>query len=529
MTKFFAKDKNQSHNISNIDIYLAISLGVFWIGLFSRTLAPGLLTGDSGEFQFLTHQLGHAHTTGYPVYLLFGKLFTLIPIKDIAFRVNFFSAFTAGITLVFLYLSCLLIWSSRFGSLIGTTCIGISSIFWSQAVIAEVYTPGSLFTSGIIFTILLWWYKKDSRYLFIAGLLGGLSIGVHVNVSLLLPAVILLMVTYENKSGEIWLRAITGVFVGVILSIAAFMVVDIRSGNHDTFSTIYRPAISSWNLQPEDIDSPQERFLFLYTATQWRSAMFMNPWRVMPDEIRDYALHLTENYSLVALFLALLGVSSIIKKDSKLGLFFLFSFLSHNIFVYNYPIGDIYVYYIPGFLVIAIFIAGGVTYLLQHLRISNPTSLVILKALVQIGIFLGVIYPFLQSRINFVKDAETFFDYPNYPAISESINWKKNLIGALNDIEDNAILLTDWDNVYPSLYILRILQNRYDVIVVELKPFSKNPSLADSTINYIYQNIDNHPIYLTYKHHSLAQAGFHLDLIRKGSPSIYRISRIEDK
>jgi hypothetical protein len=68
-----------------VDLLLALLVGVLSFALYMRTLVPWLLPGDSGEFQVLIPQVGIAHTTGYPVYMLLGKLFiTLVPVADIA-------------------------------------------------------------------------------------------------------------------------------------------------------------------------------------------------------------------------------------------------------------------------------------------------------------------------------------------------------------------------------------------------------------------------------------------------------------
>jgi len=44
------------------------------------------------------------HPTGYPVYVLIAKGFTFFPLGDIAYRVNFLSAFAASLTLFLTYL-----------------------------------------------------------------------------------------------------------------------------------------------------------------------------------------------------------------------------------------------------------------------------------------------------------------------------------------------------------------------------------------------------------------------------------------
>src|SRR5688572_6250461 len=86
------------------DIAVSVLLALGALALYVRTLAPTLLLGDSAEFQTLASTLGVAHPTGYPVYLLLGKLFTWLPTGSIAYRVNLLSASAAALGLALLYL-----------------------------------------------------------------------------------------------------------------------------------------------------------------------------------------------------------------------------------------------------------------------------------------------------------------------------------------------------------------------------------------------------------------------------------------
>ena len=66
--------------------------GLAALALYLRTLAPDVLVGDSGEFQFTGAILGVPHPTGYPLYTLLGKLLSLLPVGDVAYRINLSSA-----------------------------------------------------------------------------------------------------------------------------------------------------------------------------------------------------------------------------------------------------------------------------------------------------------------------------------------------------------------------------------------------------------------------------------------------------
>src|SRR5215213_3239514 len=94
----------QDFLMQHLDLIFGFSLFVMSLTLYMRTLAPSLLYGDSAEFQTIAYTLGIGHPTGYPVYVLLAKLFTLLPRGEIAFRVNLFSAFSAALTIGLIYL-----------------------------------------------------------------------------------------------------------------------------------------------------------------------------------------------------------------------------------------------------------------------------------------------------------------------------------------------------------------------------------------------------------------------------------------
>ncbi len=74
------------------------TVGVFAVALlvYIRTLLPGSSFGDWGEMQMIPAQLGVPHPTGYPLYVLLGKAFSLLPIGSVAYRANLLSAVAAA-------------------------------------------------------------------------------------------------------------------------------------------------------------------------------------------------------------------------------------------------------------------------------------------------------------------------------------------------------------------------------------------------------------------------------------------------
>ncbi|MBA2440882.1 MAG: DUF2723 domain-containing protein, partial [Rubrobacter sp.] len=83
--------------------------------VYLLTLAPSVLPYDSGMFQARAHVLGIGHPTGYPTYIMLGKLFTYLPFGDVAYRVNLSSAVYGALAAPVVYLAALRLVPGRFG------------------------------------------------------------------------------------------------------------------------------------------------------------------------------------------------------------------------------------------------------------------------------------------------------------------------------------------------------------------------------------------------------------------------------
>jgi uncharacterized membrane protein YvlD (DUF360 family) len=147
---------------------LAFASAILAAALYLRTLAPGVLGGDSGEFQFAAWLGGFAHPTGYPLYLLLGYLWThLLPFGDAAWRMNAFSALWGAVAVGLLYLLARRIlqmiappaWPASIGRLLGLLAAAIFAVtptFWSQAVVAEVYALNAALIVAILLALVTW-------------------------------------------------------------------------------------------------------------------------------------------------------------------------------------------------------------------------------------------------------------------------------------------------------------------------------------------------------------------------------------
>lgn len=141
------------------DLATGVVLCLGALGLYMRTLAPSVafMFDDTLELQYIVPRLGIIHQTGYPLYALLGKLFTLlIPLNDTAFRLNLLSAVVGACAVGMLYLVLRHLLVHRWAAVVGAATFAMGQTFWSQAVIAETYTTQMLIVTGLLYVALIW-------------------------------------------------------------------------------------------------------------------------------------------------------------------------------------------------------------------------------------------------------------------------------------------------------------------------------------------------------------------------------------
>ena len=140
------------------DALLAVCCLLLALALYLQTLAPSVaaLFDDTLEFPLICYRLGIAHPTGYPLYILLGKLFTLGPWQNVAWSVNLLSAVAGALTVGLVYLATRQLTRRRWPALLGAGALAVSPIFWSQAVVAEVYTLNAAFVAALLWLVLRW-------------------------------------------------------------------------------------------------------------------------------------------------------------------------------------------------------------------------------------------------------------------------------------------------------------------------------------------------------------------------------------
>ena len=183
-------------------LWLSLIVGLAALVVYVRTMCPTIYVGDSGELAAAVHVVGIPHPPGYPLYVLLGKLFSvLIPVGTPAFRLNLFSAVCSSLSVTFL---CLTLSTLRFPWYVAAAVSltwAFSASLWSQSGIARVYALGALVSSLASFFVVHWyvnaieWHARpgDFYWLILAAIVVGLGLANHPVVGAHGPAVLLLV------------------------------------------------------------------------------------------------------------------------------------------------------------------------------------------------------------------------------------------------------------------------------------------------------------------------------------------------
>lgn len=205
--------------------------------------APRTVTlEDSGIFIMSADALGVSHPPGYPIHSMLGKLFTLLPIGSVAYRIHLLSA-------LFGALSCgALLVVARFLALPATVATvvalsyGVSREFWAQAIIAEVYSLNTFFFFTAMALALRYVETGSRRVLQGGAFVVGLGLAHHWPLFLLsLPGVIaLLRPRWREMTRDLW-RTLPALVLGLL----PYLYVLVRS-LQDPAISFYGP-LDSWD------------------------------------------------------------------------------------------------------------------------------------------------------------------------------------------------------------------------------------------------------------------------------------------
>jgi len=501
------------------DILFAGLIGLSALALYIRTLAPSLLWGDSAEFQTLSYTLGMTHPSGYMTQIMLGKLFTYIPVGNIAYRVNLMSAFFGALAVAQVYLIVRMLSGLPIAGISTAMMLALSELFWRRALVAESYAIAASMVATIWLLFLCWRRTQNWAYLFAAGLAGGLSTGIHSTVLMTAVSVLVIMAMTARKRAD-WIGAAAGALLGIGLTFSFFLYLDHRDPPSSIYNAVYRPSLSAIGLTINDSDTPLERFFAIFPAQHFWDYYFT----ASPAEVSRRLVEYLSFYPAWAVVLILIGIFALYKRDWRDGLYPLIAFLIVWGFAVTVAFSVYQEFYTPASIFVYVWFGLGASIILELLEQIFQKQQAGTRVLQIVVSILLIALPLWQSRrdlnLAITSGYTTFVRRDHIYPIFAPDKAIHDAMKIINRIEDDAIVFADWDKLYSYIYTAHIEERRTGITFHEAW-ITDNPSLARTTLAYIDANIDIRPIYFAVFMPELTE----LYQVQQINATLYRIRR----
>ncbi len=173
---------------------IALLAGGLALLVYELTLAPSLTWahwgGDGGDFITAAVTGRMPHPPGFPLYLALARLWVLLPLRNPAWRLNLLSALMAAGAVTLTAFALQRREKSPWIVLAASLTLAFAPLFWSQALITEVYTTATFFVALANCELRITNYEPpipNPQSLIFNGLLCGLGMSVHPTLVFLMP------------------------------------------------------------------------------------------------------------------------------------------------------------------------------------------------------------------------------------------------------------------------------------------------------------------------------------------------------
>jgi tetratricopeptide (TPR) repeat protein len=432
---------------SRITILFAVPAFLLPLLLYIYTLCPTVPVGDGGELICAAHDLGIAHPTGYPLFCLLGRTFSLLlPVNNVAVKLNLMSALLAALTVLvafflaretFPQLSLKDSFRVPLAALISALVLAFSRTLWSHAVQTEVYALHAFLVAVLLLILVRWLRTGDARMAHLGAFLFGLSLTNHTSAMILVVPVLFVMVRGRER---LRLREhLPGLLLFFFLGISLYLYLPWRSalqppndwGDPETLARL-------WN-------HLTARLYHRHFVLTWPAEMIRN--------LRQYVRLLIPQFGPWLFVVGFLGAWWQVRHRFILFFVFLLTWLANILLAASYGITDIDAYYLPSHLMVSLWIGMG-----MHAIISWAAS-----RLGRLGVRL------LASILLLVLVGSPLaanFSRASQRGMTIARDYGLNI---LSSVQPDAVLLAFSDNEYfPILYLHQVERIRSDVTILGL-------------------------------------------------------------
>lgn len=386
------------------------------------TIPHSITLEDAGLFQMICHNGGIGHPPGYPLFVLTCQQFVALPFfSDDVFAANFLSSVYASSACALLYVVSKKVVADELIAFAIAIAFGLSSTFWSQAIIVEVYSLAVLMFLASLLFAMRFVESESIADLFWLAVIFGLSLANHWPLQLLATPALLailaprwqfLLSVFRKPGLLLLLLAGFGAgllpYVSLVQETPAFAVY----GAVDSVEQFVRYVLRSAYSDESELAGWQDRWqyqVWLFSQSLSEIHLVLAP-LILAGLYRSFSVASTS----VALALVFIYLSGTTLLNLLLG------------FEYNeFRVAIFAPYPIVAYLSLAIWMGLG----LQWLMVKLPPTLALIKA--------GA--PLLVCLLTFLG---------NYPTMASTQNSFAQLYGerVLQQVQEDSVLFVEGDS-----------------------------------------------------------------------------------
>jgi hypothetical protein len=395
------------------------AIGVFAIAivLYLQTMLPGISVGDWAEAQFVPAQLGVPHPTGYPLFILLGKAFSLLPFGSIAFRADLLSAAAAAASAGAAVLIAVRLGVRLPLAIVAGLTLAVTGELWLEATYPEMNSLHLLLVAAVIHRAIVWHAERHDRDLLIGAGLAGLSLSNHLLAITAVPIVILFVLAAARtrlRERPVLLLQAGALFVAGLLP---YLFIPLRA--------LAGPAIQYSSLLTWD------GFSSLVSGAQFRGDMHFTTgeslakaWRDVPDVVAQFQ----SKANPIFVYGGLLGAALQLARARWVALM-LVAVVAANLYFYANYLGDLDHYLLVTWLAMTIWLATAAEAALAWLEAHVPP---LARS---------------QSAVVFALGLPLLIGVTNWTIYDESQNHVGDDLATtiFADLPPNSVLLTYWD------------------------------------------------------------------------------------
>ena len=485
--------------------------------LYILTLEKKVIGGDTTWYALYLPKMYVMVPTGYPTFSIIGKLFSIMPFGQLAYRLNLISAVFGALTILFLFLAINKFIKNQVISFVSSLTYAFLVSYWTVANRLEFDTINSFFIALMLFSVFLYEEEPQRKnfYFFAAAL--GLSLTNHPIAFFIVPAILLYVILINPKIFKNAKAVLLGILF-FMLPLILYAWLPIRS------------------LQGYGPVKTLRDFIYYITGRNISGEVHGGSFEGKNIETflkvsRDFFLAIYNNMGILLLLIALAGLVYLFKKNRK------FAFCSILLIILNLIIISLYLGYSPenyslnAMMIFTIYLASGFALILDFsnrlikrytedkkgaddtLKPYRGKKEIMLKkiaAAVLIAVFMlspvmlaiknypaadlsqpAEIYTFWEDILNHIEDNSVLYVSSSSSNIGEFIN-------TYEKADKNITFITNKDERYSAENIYKDLADGKKIYFVgleeELKPYFNIEKIS----GYTWDRMDEYIVFYDY-------------------------------